>query len=96
MRGGSTRAGTVGQYDRSLMRCRRPFDDIERELATRPASQARTEPIGNLLRGHPARRLRGTLRGRFDELAVGDAVAETDVHVRVRHWLVGRIVNEND
>ena len=80
--------GIAGQYDRNLMRCRRPFNESEREFAARTTSQARTQTICNLLRGYPTPRFRRAVRGRVDELTIGHAVAETDVHARVRHPLV--------
>ena len=78
-------AGIAGQYDRDLMCCSRPFDESERELATRTTPEARTQTIGNLLRGNSTLRSRRVFRGRVDELTVSYAVAETDVHARVRH-----------
>ena len=71
----------------NLMRCRHPFDESEREFAARTTSQARTQAIGNLLCGYSTPRFRGAFRGRVDELTIGHAVAETDVHARVRRPL---------
>ena len=88
MLGACAGAGIAGQYDRYLMRSRCPFNESEREFAARTTSQARTQTIGNLLRRYPTPRFRRAFRSRVDELTIGHAVAEADVHVRVRHPLV--------
>ena len=72
----------IVQYDGDVLRCR-SLDEVERELPTRAASQTRAEPIRDLSRnrGSVCGFRRGSeLGGRFDELSIGDAVAEADVH----------------
>ena len=71
-----------GQHDRDLLR-HRPFDEADREITARPASEARAEPVGDPLRERgyvPRTRFEGELGCRFDELPVGDGVAQADVH----------------
>lgn len=72
----------VGQHDRTLL-SGRPIDEFQCEFSARTASKARTEPIGDLLRQrHRAFSpcLGRQFGGCFDELLVGDAIAQTDVH----------------
>ena len=72
----------AGQHDRTLS-CRRPVDQIKCEFPARTASKARTESIGDLLRERSrafSPRLACDFGGCFDELLVGDAIAQADVH----------------
>lgn len=72
----------LGQHDRTLLRCR-TLDEIQGEFPARSASQSRTESIGDLFREGGrvvSRRFRSEFNGCFDELLVGDAIAEADVH----------------
>ena len=72
----------VGKYDRGLFRDRL-LDEIDREAPARAASEARAEPVGDPLRecGRTLRpRLESELGGCLDELSIGHAIAQADVH----------------
>ena len=72
----------IGQHDTDLPR-RRPLDEVERELPARTASESHAQPISDLLRDRRRirrPRLRRELSGCCDELMVGDAIAQANVH----------------
>ena len=72
----------IGQHDHAPL-CRRPLHEIEREFPARTASEPRAESVGDLLRersGIFRVRPGSELGGCFDEVPVGDAIAEADVH----------------
>ena len=75
-------SGAVGKHDRDLSR-RRPLDEIESEFAARAAAETRAEPIRHLFgEGAGVSGLRDEPDCRLGELAIGNAFAETHVHVR--------------
>ena len=76
----------IGQHDRTLP-CRDAIDEIQCEFPARTASKACTESISDLLRERTrafSPRLGREFGGCFDELSVGDAIAQADVHGSAR------------
>lgn len=87
----------IGEYDRGLSRDRL-LDEIDREVPARAASEARAEPVGDPLRecGRTLRpRLESELGGCLDELSIGHAIAQADVHGPGRFEGQGWSVNGN-
>lgn len=92
------REAAFGQYDRSLLR-RGPFDEIECEFPAGSATKPRAKSIRNAHRERG--RIDGVGCGRefggcLDELPVGHAIAQADIHGSCRVDGSEGIVNGND